>query len=229
MGKFIDLTGQRFGRLEVLAPADDYVSPKGYIAKRWLCMCDCGNKTIVTAEKLKSGHTKSCGCYHNEIAKSKEIKHRKYNIENSETKKRLYRIRSSMKTRCYNKNYENYKNYGGRGITICDEWKDNFQAFYDWAIKNGYKKGLTIDRIDNNKGYSPENCRWATHKEQTLNRRCTQFLLFNGENRTLVEWAKETGINYQTLNYRKKAGKTPAEILKTKRKDDKNEKIRFNR
>ena len=206
MGKLIDLTGQRFNRLVVIS-----IAPKGKSGEiRWHCECDCGNKTIVSAQHLKSGHTKSCGCYHNEMAKNKDIKHRKHGFVGS----RLYRIWVCMKTRCYNTNDEHYSNYGARGITICDEWLHSFPAFAEWSITNGYADNLTIDRKDNNKGYSPDNCRWATAKEQTNNRRNTQLLEFNGEVKTLKEWSETTGIKYQTLIYRKKAGKSPAEILK---------------
>lgn len=127
---------------------------------------------------------------------------------------RLYRIWGCMKTRCLNKNDEHFPLYGGRGITICDEWKHDFQAFYDWAMANGYQDNLTIDRIDVNGNYEPSNCRWLTRQEQNFNKRNTIFVTLNGETKSLAEWAAETGIYYQTLVYRYKAGKSPAEILK---------------
>ena len=118
------------------------------------------------------------------------------------TNTRLHRIWAAMKARCCNENIPAYKYYGGRGITICDEWKDSFEKFYAWAVKSGYRDNLSIDRIDNNKGYSPENCRWATNKEQSNNQRSTRLLTYDGETHSLAEWADITGINYRTLIYR---------------------------
>ena len=111
----------------------------------------------------------------------------------------LFRTWSNAKSRCCDVNSVPFKDYGGRGITVCDEWKNDFQAFYDWAISSGYKAGLTLDRIDNNKGYSPDNCRWATMKEQSNNRRNNAHLVFRGERKTVTQWAEDTGISRNTL------------------------------
>lgn len=128
------------------------------------------------------------------------IKLKKHGLSNT----KLYSIWSGMKRRCYNKNERAYKHYGGRGITICDEWKNDFMSFYDWAMNNGYSEGLTIDRIDNNKGYSPENCRWATVKEQNRNYRRNIKVEYKGETKTLVELAEEYNIDYKLLHQRYK-------------------------
>ena len=164
MAKFNDLTGKRFGRLIVVERAENYISPQGQARKRWLCKCDCGNMVIVPARSLINDASKSCGCLQKEIAKNTFTRHGKRGS-------RLYIIWSSMKTRCYNGKSRAYKWYGGRGIKICDEWLNDFQAFYDWAMANGYKDDLTIDRIDVNGNYEPSNCRWITISEQQKNKR----------------------------------------------------------
>lgn len=164
MGRLIDLTGQRFGRLTVVSRAENDKNKN----PRWLCRCDCGHQTIVLGHLLRNGNTQSCGCLSHEqhSALMKEM-----NKVHEWTGTRLYRIWGAMKSRCYNPKQRNYKHYGGRGITICDEWLYDFVAFRDWALANGYCEDLTIDRIDNDKGYSPDNCRWTTMKEQRLNQR----------------------------------------------------------
>lgn len=164
MAKAVDLTGQKFGRLMVLERTEN----KG-IQVCWKCQCDCGNITTTTSYHLRHGHTQSCGCLQIE----RTIKAHK---THGKLKTRLHGIWTGMKARCYNPNRETYKNYGGRGITVCDEWKNSFQAFYDWAMANGYdpnaKRGeCTLDRIDNNGNYEPSNCRWVTMKEQNSNKR----------------------------------------------------------
>lgn len=112
---------------------------------------------------------------------------------------RIYKTWVRMKVRCYNQNHDRYKNYGGRGITVCDEWKNDFKKFYEWAMKNGYSDDLTIDRIDVNGNYEPSNCRWITNKEQCNNRRNNHFITYNGKTQTVSEWAEEIGLDYNTL------------------------------
>lgn len=134
-------------------------------------------------------------------------------------RKRLKRIYDGMRLRCYNKNNINYKYYGGRGVTICDEWLLSFENFFDWAINNGYNENLTIDRIDSEKGYAPDNCRWATKKEQAYNRSMSVKLTLDGRTMYMTEWAEELGIDKQTLSWRYKHGWSDEEIITGKREN----------
>ena len=186
--KIHDLVGQRFGRLTVIEQAGINKYKKALFS----CICDCGKCCEVIGSKLVSGHTKSCGCLQKEKASKRMTTH-----GNSMT--RLAGIWYGMRKRCGD---PNSKEYGGRGIKICDEWLNSFQAFYEWAMENGYSNDLTIDRIDVNGDYCPENCRWATRQTQSNNTRANHYITYNGETRTLSEWAKHTGLKYSTLRSR---------------------------
>lgn len=190
-----DLTGQKFGRLTVLRQAPDKIKPSGAHSKMWECKCDCGNIKIISRSSLVSGDTVSCGCYHKEHAHD-------YGKKHGLTNTKLYTKWSGIVQRCTNPNAIHYDMYGGRGITICDEWRNDFYSFYSWSIENGYKDGLTIDRIDNNKGYYPENCRWTDLETQANNTRRNHYITYNNETKTLTQWARLLNVNVETLRYR---------------------------
>lgn len=204
MGRFKDLTGQRFGRFTVIKRGENEYAGKDRQPKTtWICQCDCGNIKKVRAEHLRSGRVTNCGCWHEEKRKEREEKRlRKYEEKPQCTihDKRLHNIFKGIKERCYTESCASYKNYGGRGIDMCEEWRKRggFWAFRDWALANGYREDLTIDRIDNDKGYYPDNCRWATYKEQANN---TRRKLYNidGEAHTLKEWGEILGISIKRL------------------------------
>lgn len=178
----------------------------------WLCICDCGNKKAVPSWNLVSNQTKSCGCTRADVEKVRE-----QSKTHGHSYTRLYTIWIGMKQRCYYENHKYYKHYGGRGIEVCDEWKNYFEAFHEWSMTNGYTEKMTIDRIDVNGDYSPQNCRWANYKQQGNNRRNNRLLTCNGETHTLSEWSEMTGIPRNTIRNRIfEYGMTVEEALQTK-------------
>lgn len=182
-----DITGKKFNRLTAIRPDGKYKS--GNI--KWLCRCECGNYVHATSYALIHEKAKSCGCY----ASDRMVK---YNTKHGGFGTRLYEIWRQMHRRCYGKNTKAYKDYGGRGITVCKEWRE-FESFEKWALFGGYQNDLTIDRIDVNGNYCPENCRWATVKEQSNNRRSCHFVKFNGETHTISEWADIYKVDQRKL------------------------------
>lgn len=182
-------TGDVFGRLTVLHEAPK--GPRGHL--RSVCKCSCGNVVTVTNAKLKSGHTRSCGCL---------VLENNSNLKHGESYTRLHNTWRSMKGRCSNPDDRAYKFYGARGIRVCKKWADSYQEFASWAKSHGYDDSLTIDRIDTNGNYCPENCRFITQEEQNRNRRSNHLITYNGETHCLEEWARIVGINSGTLNSR---------------------------
>ena len=279
----IDLTGQKFGRLTVLAEAEPYISPKGVKLIRYKCLCDCGNTTVVSGNLLKRGHTTSCGCFHKEQQKNqiiltpKDITGQRFgtltairyvgsNDKNlalwecrcdcgatiiavgarlrsghtkscgdrskhaykhgaccNENRERLFKVYTDIKQRCTNPNNHGYKDYGGRGITVCQSWLNDYCAFRDWAYANGYKEEVlpngvniwTIERIDVNGNYCPENCTWITTQEQQFNKRDNVILTYNGETMTATEWAQKLKISPHIIWTRLKSGWSIEETLNT--------------
>ena len=193
MSKIKDMTGQRFGRLTVIRLADEQV-PGG--SARWVCRCECGTEKTITRGQLIRGETNSCGCLRKEKLTKKYPR-----------KGRLYQIWLDMKQRCYNPNIAYYNIYGGRGITVCHEWREDYCPFYEWAMANGYDNNKTIDRINPNGNYSPKNCRWATAAEQTNNRRTTRYVEIDGKLVPRSEAAKRLGITYRRLRFLDESGK----------------------
>lgn len=171
--KFVDLSKMRFGRLVVIERAEPVISSKGEATQMWHCACDCGNEVNVRHSCLQSGKTTSCGCYHKEILGKLNRTH------GLAHKSHLYSVWKNIKDRCYREKCKSYHNYGGRGIAMCDEWRNDYKAFYDWSMANGYKEEqtpggvniLSIDRIDNDGNYEPSNCRWVTADVQAKNKR----------------------------------------------------------
>lgn len=207
MSKVRDLTGLQFDRLKVIERSNDHIQKNGRRRIMWKCQCTCGNSTIVYGDNLKKGVSKSCGCLRKEVASKRRSSHH-------ESKDRLYGIWCSMKSRCYNKNTAAFKDYGGRGIIICDSWQNSYKSFAKWAKTNGYTDSASIDRIDNNGDYTPENCRWTDAKEQARNRRNNVLITYRGETHNITDWARILKINPKTLFYRYYSGKSVEEILK---------------
>lgn len=197
MGAKLDLRGQRFGRWTVLEEVG-----RSHGSVLWRCRCDCGTVKNVSAQALRKGESTSCGCYNREII-----------TKHGMGRTRLHGIWCNMRYRCENPTAKNTADYGGRGIKVCEEWSNSFEAFAEWALANGYTDELTIDRIDNNGNYEPSNCRWATRVEQGRNKRNNVWLTFNGETHILAEWARITHQPMKRLWRRHQLGWCDRDII----------------
>lgn len=205
-----DWTNQRFGKLVVVK----YLYTNKRRKAVWLCKCDCGNYTEQPSERLVTGNTRSCGCLHIEATKKNIRKAIEHNTINKTVEERdIYKKFQQMKKRCYSPKCKAYNNYGGRGIDICSEWLNDYRTFIEWSLNNGYQKGLSIDRIDNNKGYYPENCRWVNNLTQQNNKRNNRYLEFEGEKYTIAEWSRIKNIPAPTISDRLRRKYTIDKVL----------------
>lgn len=186
MGKFIDLTGKKFGRLLAIERLKNNNKNNAV----WLCKCDCGITKPVVGYLLTSGQSTSCGCY------QRSGLHKTHGQSHTH----LHNTWTNMKTRCYNSNRQQYKDYGGRGIAMCNEWKDNFEAFWEWSLSNGYNSNLSLDRINNDGNYEPGNCRWATRETQARNTRMLRSTNTSGANGVSWDKNKKKWIAYIRAN-----------------------------
>lgn len=201
-----DITGERYGKLTVVR----YEGRAKNGHSLWLCKCDCGRETIVSRSNLQGGHQVSCGCKRRKQASEMNLTH-------GSSHTRLYSIWSNMITRATNPKGTAYHRYGGRGVIMCPEWRNSFQAFKDWALANGYADGLTIDRIDNDGIYEPSNCRWVTWSEQFNHRSNSRLVTYQGETLTIAQWAEKLNLSKTMLYQRFEAG-WPSERALTERR-----------
>lgn len=214
MSKVIDLTGATFSRLTVLKRNGSNAKGKAM----WTCACTCGNIVDVDGVRLRNGQVKSCGC----------LRHEAYAATHHMTRTRLYFAWANMRNRCNREAVKSYKDYGARGINVCQDWNDSFESFRDWALENGYSDELTIERKDANKGYHPDNCCWVTKAEQANNRRSCIEIEYLGKTQNLMQWCNELGLNYKRVHNRmNKLGMTFEEAISAPvQKNKRNKKAR---
>ena len=204
MRKFEDLSGMKFGKLLVIER--DYSRKKVY----WKCQCECGNTAVVSSGNLKFGYTRSCGCIAKKRGHDQLFKHGESRVKNNQ----MYQTWLSMRRRCYDTKCKDYKRYGARGISICNEWAD-YINFREWSLNNGFSPNLTLDRIDYNGNYTPENCRWADNITQANNRSSNHLVTYNGKTFTVTQLSREAGIPPKTFLYRINAGWDIEHAVKT--------------
>lgn len=195
-----DLTGQRFGRLTVIRATDQRYR-RNVVNE---CLCNCGNTCFVMSRDLLSGHVTSCGCRQRETQTPKT---------HGESGSRLHHIWCNMKYRCNTPSSKDFADYGGRGISVCAEWQTDFAAFREWALANGYQEGLSIDRIDVNGNYTPENCRWIPSSAQHSNTRSNIYAEINGERHTVAEWCRILNLPHNAVRSRISRGMSPEKAL----------------
>ena len=198
--------GDKYGRLTVVSEPFSVSSPCGQKKRKVRCKCECGTEKDYFLDLIRRGHTVSCGCFNLEMATQRRRTH-------GTSYDGIYHVYYTMLSRCTNPKNKAYNRYGGKGITVCEEWANSYMSFYNWAMSNGWKQGLTIDRIDNNKGYCPSNCRWTTMKVQSNNRINSKYHTIGGESKTLSQWCDIYGKKYDTVKARLSIGWTLKDAL----------------
>ena len=216
--QYLDRTGVRYGRLIAISPIEQFTST-GTRKWAWKCKCDCGKEIITRADNLGNSETKSCGCYKCEINKI-TIEYTRGSITKHGDSARdkmndIYKLYHCIKGRVNCNRERDARNYKNRGIDICDEWKNDYLSFKKWALNHGYKKGLQIDRINNDIGYQPDNCRFVTQKENAMNKRTNKYLTYNNETKIIAEWIKLSSIKSATFRSRLRGGWSIEKILTT--------------
>lgn len=205
----IDLTGKKFGRLTVVRKK--YIPKNGRNRIYWECICECGSRVDARVDSLTTGLVQSCGC----LKKEQDLKNLTANHSHKMSGTRLYHTWMGMKGRCHNPNNASFERYGGRGIEVCEEWRNSFEPFHKWALENGYSDNKTIERINNNGNYSPDNCKWADNKEQSRNRRSNIKVSYQGGKITLMELSEISGISYGTISGRYERGDRGNQLLRS--------------
>lgn len=203
-----NLTGKTFERLTVIGLSEKRAKNGGCY---WVCKCRCGSERLIRGDCLKSGRLKSCGCY---LAETRKTLHIKHGYAISDNVHPLYRVWQSMRERCFNHKARFFHNYGGRGITVCERWKESFENFLE-DMGSAWKRGLQIDRIHNDGNYEPLNCRWSTRREQNRNKRTNVVLTIQGQDKCLADLAEEYGVRYAVLRWRLSVGWPLEKALKT--------------
>lgn len=190
-----NLVGLTFGRLTVIEKGDDYIRKDGRRETTWKCECSCGKVISALGYNLSGGRTKSCGCLMKDCGRVRGLSNKKHGMYNNP----LYKTWWSMVDRATNPHNKRHERYYDRGITVCDEWLKDPVNFCEWSVKNGWEPGLQLDRIDNDRGYSPDNCRYVTITENVRNRECTLYANYYGIERPLAEWCDLFDVNYKTV------------------------------
>lgn len=195
MNNSAEWIGKKFERLTVISFEHAKPPYRGWL---WVCECECGNIKTLIPNDIKQGKVRSCGCLHNEMSTERATKFKHLTKNN----KRLYSIYNGVKKRCYNKAESRYKDYGARGIKMCEEWLVSFDNFVEWSLSNGYSNEMTLERVDVNGDYSPYNCKWITLEEQAFNKRDTKWVTYKGESIQLVKLCKRENVSYDTVHNR---------------------------